>query len=641
MSGSGAGAGVSTCRADTGTDTGASSTAAATGTEPSTTAASPGPTAHDWLAHHAAVRPYAPAVTVERGGHTVAHLDFGGLAALVDRCAAGLRSRGAVAGDRVLLSLPNDHTFTAALLACVGAGLVAVPAPTPEAVREEAFRERIAGIAADCRPTLVITSARWRDHLRRVLPPATAPEAVHTWEDLADPAARPLPPGTGARTCDIAFLQYTSGSTGRPKGVAIGHRALRASCAQAAEVYGERTTDTAVTWVPLHHDMGLVTGVLRPLHSGYRSVLLCPREFVRSPAGWLSAVTRHRATLSSAPDFAYRHCVRKIPAAEAAAFRLGTWRVARDAGEVVRADTAEAFTGRFGPAGFPASAFCPSYGMAEATLTVTASTPDRPPLRLAVARDALLRGRAVPVDGLAVPVDGSAGDGRAGGEGSAVVLLSSGTPLPHTRVRVGGVPQDGWIGDILVQGPQLFSGYWPVAGGRSRAAGDGDGDGWHATGDRGFLHQGHLFVVGRGDDTLVHHGRNFYAADVQAVLAAVPGLRPGRSAAFTLDTGTGTADRSPGVCLVSEIDEGVGPAGEDGDARGELAARVRRQLARTLDLYVSTVVFLAPGHLPVTTSGKVRHAETRRRLAAGELAALYPVPPVSPVSPVGAAVTPG
>ncbi|WP_228717853.1 AMP-binding protein [Kitasatospora acidiphila] len=587
--------------------------------------------AHLWPTVHACHRPTGPAVTVHQDGEIQARLTFAELSAAVDRFARVLTGRHITAGARVLLVLPNGLEFSTALLGALRAGLVAVPAPTPDLARQEALRERITGIAADCAPALAITLEDWIDQLHRILRRLPEPPALLSWEQLgrADgaPPRRPSSPPPVAAPDDIAFLQYTSGSTGQPKGVAVSHRALHASCHQAAAVYAETPADTAVTWVPLHHDMGLITGLFRPLFTGYESVLLSPREFARSPASWLSAVSALRGTLSSAPNFAYEHCVRRISPAAAADFDLSSWRVARNAGEVVHPGTADRFTDRFAAAGFRASAFCPSYGMAEATLTVTAATPRRPALRLAVDRDELHHGRVLPVD------DGTTAP--------TIRLLSSGTPLPGTRVairaRFTDPPDDertdrntdrptrqyadrpgdrylpdGQVGEILLCGPQLFTGYWPADGARPSA--------WHATGDLGFRHQEQLFVLGRCDDTLVHRGRNYHAADVRTACAAIPELRPGRCAALA---GAPDADRSgtERVVLVAELaDPAEAPS-------AELALRVKRELARTLDLYVSDVHFLAPGTLPMTTSGKIRVAETARRLRLGTL------PPRSPAAP--------
>ncbi|MGW2677700.1 AMP-binding protein [Streptomyces sp. NPDC001436] len=535
----------------------------------------PAQTVRALVRRHARERPGAVAVTVLSGGRTTEQLTYGQLDALADLAGAALRAAGARTGDRVVLVLPNGGAFPAAVVAAVGAGLVCVPAPAPDASRGDAARVRLLGIVADCRPALVVTLARWTREVRALLGPSGPP--CLAWEELVVHTADG--PVAEART-EFAFLQYTSGSTGRPKGVSVTHEAVQASCAQAARVYGERPADVAVTWVPLHHDMGLVTGVLRPLSGGYRSVLLTPREFVRSPGSWLAAVTAHRGTLSSAPDFGYELCLRRIPAAELSGFDLSSWRVARNAGEVVRAATAERFEARFAPAGLRRGTLCPSYGMAEATLTVTACTPAVPALTLRADRELYARGRVAPA--------------RPGA--AAVRLLSSGVPVPGAQVRIRAAGA-GQVGEVFVRGPQLFTGYWP-----GRRA-----PGWHRTGDLGFLHRGHLFVVGRADDVLVHQGRNFHPADVQAVCAGVPGLRAGRCAVFLVPhAGSGR------VCLVAET-------GGPPDPQARPAGEVRRRLARSLGLYVSEVVLLPPGGLPVTTSGKVRTAETARRHRLGLL----------------------
>lgn len=321
-------------------------------------------TAHDWLVRHARHRPDAVALTC-LDGDAVRRLSYRQLHALVASVAAALPALGARPGDRIVLVLPNDESFAAVLLAAVGRGIVPVPAPTPATTRTEAFGRRLRGIVADCRPALVLTTASWRDAIRTALGDLDVPGGVHSWPDRAvrDTGAHP-PDAPGSDTPVFApdapaFLQYTSGSTGSPKGVVISHRALHAACAQAALVYGEGPEDVAVTWVPLHHDMGLVTGVLRPLFSGYASVLMPSEAFARRPGAWLSAITAHGGTLSSAPDFAYALCARKVTDRELAALDLRTWRVARSAGEVVRATTAERFTARFSAAGFSPRSLCP------------------------------------------------------------------------------------------------------------------------------------------------------------------------------------------------------------------------------------------------------------------------------------------
>ncbi|MFJ1708954.1 AMP-binding protein [Kitasatospora sp. NPDC088346] len=558
--------------------------------------AGPAGTVRDWLRHHAGRRPDAVAVTALDGGTARGRLTYRDWSTLADRAGAAMRAHGARTGDRVLLALPNDESFPAALVAAVGAGLVAVPVPTVEGGRVESARERLLGIVADCRPALLVAPEHRIAALRSLVGPA-GPRCV-AWQRLAEgPAQGPAgsdpraEPTERTEPTEFAVLQYTSGSTGHPRGVALTHRALRASCAQAARAYRESTADVAVTWVPLHHDMGLVTGVLRPLFTGYRSVLLSPRDVVRAPGRWLAAVSEHRGTLSSAPDFGYALCARRVPEAELSGYDLSSWRVARNAGEVVRAETVERFTARLAPAGLRAGAVLPSYGLAEATLTVTACTAQAPPLVLEVDRERLAHGEVVP-----------ARDGAA-----AVRLLSSGVPLAGTEVEIRGPGRGGAgggrLGEVLVDGPQLFAGYWP-----GRRA-----EGPHPTGDLGFLHRGQLFVVGRADDVVVHHGRNFHPPDIAAACAGVPGLRPGRCVAFSVPGG--------GVCVVAELAD---PAV---DAVAAVEARLRRALARSLGLYVTEVVLVPAGALPMTTSGKPRTGETARRHRLGTLPAPAGPPP--------------
>lgn len=553
-----------------------------------------GGTAYDWLERHARLRPRATAVAVWRDGVIHRSLDFAQLSALVRRAAAALSRYTHEAGDRVVLALPNDLSFTAALLAATAAGLIAVPAPPLTADPAPVTLARLRGIVEDCRPVLVVSCGR-ESGGGSGAPPVPGVRHVVTWDDLVASADGPARPGDLPGSCDIGVLQYTSGSTGTPKGAVITHRAMRASCTQAAHAYRESPRDTAVTWVPLHHDMGLVTGILRPLFSGYASVLLEPRDFARAPASWLRAITALRATVSSAPDFAYGLCVRKVPAEQVPRLDLSSWRVARNAGEVVRADTADRFTAHFRAAGFRAAALCPSYGMAEATLAVTAGTHDEPALRLVVDRDALRAGRVVPAPHTAEPVTARS------------ALLSSGRPLPGTDVAIGrpgdrtGRP-DGTVGPIWIRGPQMFSGYWRGPG----RSGTG-GEGWHATGDLGFVHRGHLFVLGRADDTVVLNGRNFHASDIRAVCAGVTGLRPGRCVAFTTGGPGSVPSTPPAVRLVAEV--GAGSLRD----RGEVAADIRRRLASELELYVRDVELVSPGELPFTTSGKPMVNETRAR----------------------------
>jgi acyl-CoA synthetase (AMP-forming)/AMP-acid ligase II len=573
----------------------------------------------------AETRPDDVFLTIHRSRDSPREVTYGDLLRSTYAVAHGLRDRGVGVGDRVLLALTNDESFVSAVLACLAIGAIAVPCPVPRSRRGSAVQHRLAVIAADCAPTMLVTSRSWLSALLEV---GSSPSVVRTvsWETLRDTHDVPLPEsGRG----EVAILQYTSGSTSSPKGVVLTHRSLRENCRQAAAAYSEGPQDVAVGWVPLYHDMGLVTGLMRPLFGGYRSVLLRPEDFAAAPMTWLRAVHAHRGTLSSAPNFAYDLCVRKIDAAAAATLDLRSWRVARNAGEMIRPDTLDRFARHFAAAGFAPAAACPSYGLAEATLTVTTATPERPALRAVVRVSDIRRGQVH-------PEPFPSGTPLAGHR----VLVSSGPPLPDTRVEViadgePGTAPEGAIGRVAVRGPQVSPGYWT---GTTEVPADR-----LITRDLGFLYAGHLFVLGRADEVLVIQGRNIYMSDITHVCAGVPGLRPGRVAAFTAaakfppkaPSGIGPEHdpESPEdvVWLVAETSH---DADRDPESVRRLAMEVRRALADHLDLLVPRVHLVPPGELSVTTSGKVQVWDTRRRMLSGDLLALPATTAPEQVAPI-------
>ncbi|MGV9774035.1 fatty acyl-AMP ligase [Streptosporangium sp. NPDC003464] len=554
-------------------------------------------TPYEWLLGHAELHPESPALTLWRDGAASHSWTWRALNERVDRTLRGLNAYGVRPSDRVVIVLANDDTFVSAMLACSGRGGIAVPAPVPASGRPAAFKERLLGIVGACDPVLIITAGHWREVVREITAEAGLSRPVVSESELAETEAelRISPDRDG-----VVLLQFTSGSTKRPRGVKVTTASLAANCGQTALAYGESADDTAVTWVPLFHDMGLVTGLMRPLFQGYQAVLLSPGEFVRDPVQWLRAIDDRGGTLSSAPDFAYELCVRKISSERVPSLDLSRWRVARNAGEVVRTATIRRFTEHFAPAGFRESAFAPSYGLAEATLTVTTSGPGVPVRHLKVSASALARGE--------VTVAESSGD-------DVRWLSSSGKPVSGTSVRIVDAAPDGTtvdaapesVGEIHVSGPQLGGGYWMAPEGTASA------DRWHATGDLGFLKDGHLFVLGRADDTLIIQGRNFFSVDVAAVCDEFTELRKGRCAAFV-------AGDSPEVRLCAEVSDS---APQSRDELNALAKRVRSALATRLDLFVRDVHLLPKGALPMTTSGKVRVSETGRRYADQRIQPLF------------------
>ncbi|MFN4090614.1 MAG: AMP-binding protein, partial [Alphaproteobacteria bacterium] len=306
------------------------------------------------LRGRAAQHPSRPALILVDDGETeTGRLSWAEFDAATLRVAAALADRG-LAGERVLIACPSPRDFMVGFLGCLRAGAIAVPVPAGAANR---LGERVRAIAADCAPGLVLTGADVR--------PGSDAEALRglPWATVAACEAGPDAPEQSVDPDAVAMLQYTSGSTRRPRGVALTHANLLANLEmlQAAAGLGSgRGAETTVSWMPLHHDMGLIAMALQTLHGGGTCVLMRPLHFVQRPLRWLACMSRYGATLSGAPTFAYRLCVERARAGEVADLDLSAWRCAIVAAEPVRAEVLDAFADTFRAVGFRRDALFPA-----------------------------------------------------------------------------------------------------------------------------------------------------------------------------------------------------------------------------------------------------------------------------------------
>ncbi|WP_019633395.1 fatty acyl-AMP ligase [Actinomadura atramentaria] len=524
---------------------------------------------------------------------------YADLYARAARLGAALRA-GLPPGARVLLLLPPGPDYVVAVFGCFHAGAVAVSAAPPSPAQLDRALPRLRSIVADARVSGVVTNALVRSFVDG-LAPLTDDGRPLLWLDAED-AGRPggpLLPPTPTDPDTSAFLQYTSGSTADPRGVMVGHRNLLANCAALVETYGADADSVLFSWLPPYHDMGLIGGVLQPVYVGAPCHVVSPVAVIRRPRRWLEGMSRFRATISGGPNFMYDRCVLRCPPDLAETLDLSHWRVAVNGAEPVRAATMEAFAAAFAPAGFRAEAFAPSYGLAEATLVVTASRRGPAVRRFDAAE--LRAGRARPADD-GVPL---AGNGEVIADHTVrIVDPETLAPCP-----------DGVIGEVWVQGPSVALGYWDdprttSATFRARIAGDPGAGDFLRSGDLGFLRDGELFVTGRRKEVLIINGANHHPHDLEAAAErGEPRLRPHCGAAFTVE-GAGAAR----VVLVLEA------AGDRPDAGwADVVAGVRERVAADTGVPVEAVVLVGPRAVPKTTSGKIQRLRCRDRLLSGDL----------------------
>ena len=306
---------------------------------------------------------------------------------LLERAAtvgAGLKRRGLAPGQTVALMLPTSPDFFFCFAGIWMAGGIPVPMYPPfRADRIEEYAARQEGILRNAEAKFLITF-RQVESLARILGPRV-PSLIDILDaaELAGSAESAAPPKSERRPTDghlrgksrgeeIAFLQYTSGSTGDPKGVVLTHANLLANIRAIGESVNLLPADVAVSWLPLYHDMGLIGAWFVPLCYGVPVYVMSPLAFLTRPERWLRAIHKHRGTISPAPNFAYELCTRKITDADIEGLDLSCWRGALNGAEPVRAETMERFAARFAPAGFRREALMPVYGLAEASLCVSA-----------------------------------------------------------------------------------------------------------------------------------------------------------------------------------------------------------------------------------------------------------------------------
>ncbi|GAA3768927.1 fatty acyl-AMP ligase [Streptomyces coacervatus] len=563
------------------------------------------PTLPEYVRHWAQVTPDRRAFTFvdhpapgSRGVHRT--LTWRRLELRVRALAARLAEE-AEPGARVALLCPQGTEYVTAFLATLAAGLVAVPLYPPGLPGQG---DRLSAVFADAGPTAVVTTSRALEEVRDFCGGTSV--RIVAADQVPDSAAgewQPAAPDPGA----IAYLQYTSGSTRTPAGVEITHANVVANARQALTAYGaDAHPVTCVGWLPLYHDMGLVLSVAAPVVRGLLSVLMDPVAFLHEPVRWLRLLAAHPRALTAAPNFAYDFCTSAVTDAQKADLRLDRIAALINGSEPVRPGTVDGFHAAFAAQGLSPEVHCPSYGLAEATVFVSATRPGQPLRRFALDRDALATGKALP----ARPDDPR-----------AVLLAGCGTPVGQ-RVRIvdpvsGAALPEGEVGEIRVQGPNIGRGYW----GRERqtrlvfgAETDAGPGGWLRTGDLGTVLEGQLIVTGRLKDLIVVDGRNHYPQDVEATAQdAHPAVRRDRLAAFGVPGGAGER-----VVVVAEHLRTMSLADIDVPA---VIRAVRAAVSGRHGLRLAEVVLVAPGVVARTSSGKVSRSLTRERYLQGAYAA--------------------
>ena len=536
-------------------------------------------------------------IFLENGESEQSALTYGELARQAKEISAFLHSK-AEKGNRALLLYPAGLEFITAFFGCLYAGIVAVPAYPP---RRNQSLERLRAIAQDSGAAIALSTQKvvtdvekgWEEDPLSPQLKWLATDNIPTNSHTANSYITPTPE-------TLAFLQYTSGSTGTPKGVMVSHGNLIDNCKVIYTCFENSPEHVGVSWLPFHHDMGLIGGVLQTVYGGGTVVLMPPVAFLQKPIRWLQAISRYRAVTSGGPNFAYDLCVQSARPEQLAALDLSCWDLAFTGAEPVRPETLDRFSEAFVDCGFRRSAFYPCYGMAETTLLVTGGLRAENPVVYSVDRNALERNLAI---ASSIPAENKAlvGCGRSWFDQKVKIVD------PDSLV----CREPGKIGEIWVAGKSVAQGYWQRIEQTKETfqayLSDTEEGPFLRTGDLGFFHNEELFITGRLKDVVIIRGRNHYPQDIELTSeTAHEALQLNGAAAFSVEVNSAEQ-----LVVVQEVERSYLRRLSDESLVNELILAIRRAISAAHELQVYAILLLKPGSLPKTSSGKVQRKQCR------------------------------
>lgn len=512
-------------------------------------------------------------------------------------------------GDRVLLVYKPSLEYIVAFYSCVYAGVVAVPALVPSNSR--GFR-RLSAIAADSQAVVALTSAEISGTVSKMESDLGAKLlgdiiwlATDGLEDISEEWVPPSIIGT-----DIVFLQYTSGSTASPKGVMISHDNLIANLELINSSCEMSDGEVAVLWLPPFHDFGLIAGISWPVFHGAHCVQFPPSIFMAHPDRWLKLVSRYKASVTGAPNFAYQYCIEQISEAQRSGLDLSCLDVVINGSERIRASTMREFYEVYAEYGLRSGAIAPAYGMAESVLLVTMRSRTASGLPPVCRVDEVELGR-----GLVMFVEDSA---------SGVDVVSAGLARQNEHAATVVDPDslqelsEGRVGEVWIAGKSVAGGYWgqpkDITSQVFGAKLDGSPLAWFRTGDTGFIHDGVLYVVGRIKEMMVINGRNVFPQDIELTIEQVnSSFRSNGCAVFSLNE-----NEKAQVVVVQEVKSLPGISGD------ELVVEIRKELAEQHGIFkLAAVLLVKPGRLPRTSSGKIQRLQCKKLYIENSLEALW------------------
>ncbi len=551
-------------------------------------------------------------------------------------------------GDRVAILAPQSLEYVIGFFSALYASNIAVPLFSPD---EPGHTDRLTAVLADCKPTAILTSTKSAEAVRDFFAGVPAKErprviAVDAVPDSVGSSWVAPVAGKDHNRDTVAYLQYTSGSTRVPAGVEITYEAVAANCLQIYDCIEIDRNARGVTWLPMFHDMGLLTVILPALGGRYITIM-SPQAFVRRPGRWikeLAAASDGAETYAAAPNFAYEHAAARGLPKEGEHLDLSNVIGLINGSEPVTVSSMKKFNDAFGPYGLPKTAIKPCYGMAEATLFVSATQRNNEAKVVYVDRDELNAGHMKVVDQHAPNAVAQVSCGQVALSQWATIVDAAEYDETGKAVE----KADGEVGEIWLHGLNIGAGYWNKADesdatfhntidtrlehGSHTEGAPADAQ-WMRTGDYGVWLDGELYITGRVKDLVIVDGRNHYPQDLEfSAQEASTALRPGFVAAFAVP-----ANQLPSVVFenaasglkfdADDASEQLVIVAERGPGKKtdpqEIADTVRAAVAQRHGVMARDVLLVPAGSIPRTSSGKIARRATKTAYVDGRLRGGY------------------
>ena len=512
-------------------------------------------------------------------------LSFSDLRSRAIRLLGGLQDRGMEPGDELIILSASNERFLIAFWAAVLGGII--PIPIAVGINDEQ-RLKLFRIAKQLKNPTLFTDEALQTRLKTFAADKGIVDAgpliyTHCVTDIDNPTGHDgieqarLPE-------DLAFVQYSSGSTSEPKGVCLTHENLTTTLESMAKGLSLTASDSALSWMPLTHDMGLIGYHLTFLGMSLNHTIMDTSLFVRRPLIWLSMASELHATVLCSPNFGYKHYLKVFERKPAPEMDLSSVRLMLNGAEPISHPLCQEFLDAMAPFGLKRTAMFPVYGLAEATLAVTFPAVGKDYTRIMVKRHSLRIGS---------PYEAAHPD-----DDDAVSFVKLGNSIDNCEFRIVDADDvaeaEGYVGNIQIRGKNITKGFYrdPEQTRELLTA-----DGWLRTGDCGVCVDGELVVTGRAKDIIIVNGQNYYPHDLEEIISRLDGLELGK----VVVSGVIPSPSEMEELLVFILHR------KDLVSFRQLTVRIRDIVGAQAGLEVDHVMPVT--RIPKTTSGKVQRSK--------------------------------